>query len=246
MNEPSSNESQGWTALTPRQRRVLGTLMEKAKTTPDTYPMTMLALLAGCNQKNNRSPVSHYTQDQIEETVEQLQQMGAVSTIHGHGRVAKIRHNGHQWLGVQRVDAAIMTELLLRGEQSLGDLRSRASRLEPIPDLKELQDHVAALHQRGLVVYLTPPGRGQIVSHQLYLDEELASLRRSVAEGQSLADHADQSNSVSVSELDKVPRNLKEPMLLELVQQLQKAIDGLDARIRRIEDVLELPQKDDP
>ncbi len=241
MNEPSSNESPGWKALTPRQRRVLGTLMEKAKTTPDTYPMTMLSLLAGCNQKNNRSPVSHYTQEQIEETVEQLQQMGAVSTIHGHGRVAKIRHNGHQWLGVQRVDAAIMTELLLRGEQTLGDLRSRASRLEPIPDLKELQDHVASLHQLGLVVYLTPPGRGQIVSHQLYLDEELEALRRSVAEGQSLTTAADYNSSQSASETDKAPQNLNEPKLLEMVQQLQKAIGGLDARIRRIEESLELP-----
>lgn len=245
MNEPSSNESPSWKALTPRQRRVLGTLMEKAKTTPDTYPMTMLALLAGCNQKNNRSPVSHYTQDQIEETVEQLQQMGAVSTIHGHGRVAKIRHNGHQWLGVQRVDAAIMTELLLRGEQSLGDLRSRASRLEPIPDLKELQDHVAALHQRGLVVYLTPPGRGQIVSHQLYLDEELAALRRSVAEGQSLSGDGDQSGPSSTPATDNAAQSSKEPKLQELIQKLHEAVALLDARIRRIEEALELPPIDD-
>jgi uncharacterized protein YceH (UPF0502 family) len=244
MNEPSSNESPVWKVLTPRQRRVLGTLMEKAKTTPDTYPMTMLSLLAGCNQKNNRSPVSHYTQEQIEETVEQLQQMGAVSTIHGHGRVAKIRHNGHQWLGVQRVDAAIMTELLLRGEQTLGDLRARASRLEPIADLKELQDHVAALHLRGLLVYLTPPGRGQIVSHQLYLDEELAALRRSVAEGQSQTADADQSISSSTSTTDNAAQNPKEPKLQELVQRLHEAVAGLDARIRRIEEALELPPID--
>lgn len=246
MNEPSSNESPGWKALTPRQRRVLGTLMEKAKTTPDTYPMTMLALLAGCNQKNNRSPVSHYTQDQIEETVEQLQQMGAVSTIHGHGRVAKIRHNGHQWLGVQRVDAAIMTELLLRGEQTLGDLRSRASRLEPIPDLKELQDHVATLHQRGLVVYLTPPGRGQIVSHQLYLDEELAALRLSVAEGQSLTNEANQSDSSHTPATDNASQIPKEPKLLELIQKLHASVAALDSRIRRIEETLELPPISDP
>jgi hypothetical protein len=95
------------------------------------------------------------------------------------------------------------------------------------------------------VVYLTPPGRGQIVSHQLYLDEELAALRRSVAEGQSLSGDGDQSGPSSTPATDNAAQSSKEPKLQELIQKLHEAVAGLDARIQRIEEALELPPIDD-
>lgn len=180
-----------WRPLTARQRRVLVTLMEKSKTTPDSYPMTYLGLTTGCNQKSNRNPVNNYTQEQIEETVEQLREFGAVVIIQGNGRVEKVRHNGYQWMGLTKVEAAIMTELLLRGEQSVGELRTRASRMEAIPDLGELQRLLTDLRNKKLVVFLTPAGRGQMVTHNLYQDHELQQIRATVQSGGSSPDDDD-------------------------------------------------------
>ncbi len=186
-NDPLPTESTqpapAWRPLTARQRRVLGTLMEKSKTTPDAYPMTFLGLTTGCNQKSNRHPVNNYSQDQIEESVDQLREMGAVALIHGNGRVAKVRHYGYQWLAINKAEAAVMTELLLRGEQTIGELRTRASRMEPFADLAAIQSVLDSLHARKLVLFLTPAGRGQLVSHNLYLEQELEQLKKQVAEG---------------------------------------------------------------
>ena len=68
--------------LPKRQRRVLGVLVEKAFTTPEYYPLTLKAATAGCNQKSNRSPVARYTEDEVEETLEDLREMGLVSVVH--------------------------------------------------------------------------------------------------------------------------------------------------------------------
>jgi len=171
-----------WRPLPARQRRVLGTLMEKSKTTPDAYPLTILALTTGCNQKSNRFPVNNYSLEQIEESVNQMKLIGAVVLVHGNGRVPKVRHLGYQWLGVDKVEAAVMTELLLRGQQTLGELRSRASRMEPIDDMAHLQQLLEGLQQRNLVLYLTPPGRGQIVSHNLYPEHERQALLDSIGQ----------------------------------------------------------------
>ncbi len=151
--------------------------MEKSKTTPDAYPMTYLSLTTGCNQKSNRDPINNYSQDQIEESVDQLREMGAVALIQGNGRVPKVRHYGYQWLGISKTEAAVMTELLLRGHQTLGELRTRASRMEPIADLPTLQKILHELHDRRLVIFLSPEGRGQVVSHNLYQDHELQQLK---------------------------------------------------------------------
>lgn len=151
--------------------------MEKSKTTPDAYPMTYLSLTTGCNQKSNRDPINNYSQDQIEESADQLREMGAVALIQGNGRVPKVRHYGYQWLGISKTEAAVMTELLLRGHQTLGELRTRASRMEPIADLPTLQKILHELHDRRLVIFLSPEGRGQVVSHNLYQDHELQQLK---------------------------------------------------------------------
>lgn len=174
---PTTSPAPAWRPLTARQRRVLGTLMEKSKTTPDAYPMTFLALTTGCNQKSNRDPINNYAQDQIEESVDQLRDFGAVALVQGNGRVPKVRHYGYQWLGITKVESAVMTELLLRGHQTIGELRTRASRMEPIADLATLQKILHDLKARNLVIYLSPEGRGQIVSHNLYQDSELAQLK---------------------------------------------------------------------
>jgi uncharacterized protein YceH (UPF0502 family) len=174
---PASEAPRRWQPLSLRQRRVFGVLVEKAKTTPDAYPMTINGVVTGCNQKSNREPVMNLSTDDVEQVLEELRGMGAVTEVQGSGRVAKYRHHAYEWLGVEKTELAVMTELMLRGEQTLGELRGRAARMEPIADVAALKPVVDALLKRGLMVEFTPPGRGQIVSHGLYKERELNELK---------------------------------------------------------------------
>ena len=166
-----------WRPLSPRQRRVLGVLVEKAKTTPDAYPMSLNAIVTGSNQKSNRDPQMNLTAEEAQDALDELRGMAVVAEVHGSGRVPKYRHFAYEWLGVDKQEIAVMTELLLRGEQTVGELRGRASRMEPINDLAELRPILKALEAKRLVVSLTPEGRGQVVSHNMYPEKELQELR---------------------------------------------------------------------
>ncbi len=184
MNAPStSTSSQRPEPLGARQRRILGVLIEKARTTPDAYPLSLNGLVTGANQKSNRSPLMSLTPEQVEDELIAMRERGVVAEVHGGGRVPKYRHYGYDYLGVKGVEAAVMTELLLRGEQTVGDLRSRASRFEPIADLPTLQSILQSLNDRQLVIFLTPAGRGQMVTHNLYLPSELDQLKAKFASG---------------------------------------------------------------
>ena len=170
-----------WHPLESLERRVLGVLVEKAKTTPENYPLSLNALKNGCNQKNNRAPLMQVEEDQVDAALESLRQAGAVAEIQGSGRVDKYRHLAYEWLGVEKVEMAVMAELLLRGAQTVGELRGRAARMEPIKDLAELRPVLDSLRAKGLVVFLTPEGRGAIVTHTLYQEREMEKVRREAA-----------------------------------------------------------------
>src|SRR5918994_6764617 len=177
MSEASPATERKWRPLERNERRVAGVLAEKAKTTPENYPMSINALVNGCNQKSNRFPQMTVEEGQVQEALDSLRKSGAVALIQGDGRVEKFRHLLYDWLGVDKVELAVMTELLLRGAQTLGELRGRAARMEPIKDVGELQPIVDRLRQKGLLIYLTAPGRGGVVTHNLYQPQELAKLR---------------------------------------------------------------------
>ena len=158
-----SADAPRWQPLPSIERRLLGVLVEKSKTTADSYPMTLNALRTGANQKSNRSPQMDLDVDQVDATLERLRMLGAVVEVHGDGRVPKYRHQMVLWMGVEKVELAVMAELLLRGAQTVGELRGRAGRMEPIADLAALRPVLAALEAKNLIVYLTPQGRGCIV-----------------------------------------------------------------------------------
>lgn len=168
MSLPAAERS--WVPLSPRERRVLGVMVEKAKTTPEYYPMTLAAIVTGCNQKSNRDPVTNYDADDVEDILQDLRHKGAAVKIEGSGRVVRWKHTLYDWLKVSKVELAVLAELMLRGMQTEGDLRARASRMEPLPDLTALQAALEALAGRDLVIFLSPPGRkrGVLVSHGLY------------------------------------------------------------------------------
>ncbi|HZZ30165.1 MAG TPA: YceH family protein [Pirellulales bacterium] len=172
-----------WKPLGRIDRRVVGVLVEKAKTTPDQYPMTMNGLINGCNQKSNRDPQMQLEEADISDSLDRLKGVGAAIEVQGSGRVPKYRHLLYEWLGVSKMELAVMTELLLRGAQTEGELRSRAARMEPIADLNALREILQSLRAKRLVIDLTPPGRGQIISHNLYEPDELQRLKEKLPSG---------------------------------------------------------------
>ncbi len=193
MNESSpaaTGSAPTWVALTPRERRVLGVLIEKAKTTPEYYPLTVAAIVTGSNQKSNRDPLTNYDADDVEDTLHDLRKKGAVILIEGSGRVVRWKHTLYDWLKVSKVELAVLAELLLRGPQTEGDLRARASRMEPLADLAALQAILEALAPRKLIQYLSPPGqkRGVFVAHGLYPPEEFERVRQAFSNRQAVED----------------------------------------------------------
>ena len=162
-----------WPMLTIVERRVLGVMVEKAKTTPDAYPMSLNGIVTGSNQKSNRDPILNLTEDDVENTLRALQPKGFVTRIQG-GRVERWRHNLYDLWSVNKVELAILVELLLRGPQTEGELRQRASRMEPIEDLPSLRDALKPLTERKLVVLLGPEGRrGTLITHGFHSPKEL-------------------------------------------------------------------------
>ena len=171
-----------WKPLSTRERRVLGVMVEKQKTTPEYYPMSIAAIVTGCNQKSNRDPVTNYDADDVEEILQGLRKLGAAVMIEGSGRVVRWKHTLYDWFGLRNkpVEMAVLAELMLRGRQTEGDLRARASRMEEIPDLDSLQLVLKTLVDLGLVVYLTPPEvrRGAVLTHNLHPPAEMEQVRQ--------------------------------------------------------------------
>lgn len=188
MEPAASAERPSWKPISAIDRRVLGVLAEKAKTTPDAYPLTLNALTAGCNQKNNRHPLMDLPPEDVQESVDRLRGLHAVAEVQGSGRVPKYRHLLYEWMGVEKQELSVMAELLLRGAQTEGELRGRASRMDPIPDLTALRGLLDGLQAKGLVLSLSPPGRGHVVSHALYLPQELEKVQRQFLAGSPAPD----------------------------------------------------------
>lgn len=166
--------------VTAVARRVLGVLVEKAKTTPDSYPLSLAGIITGCNQKSNRDPKMEVDEGDALRALDELREAGAVREIQGSGRVTKYRHAAYEWFDIDGPGSAIMTELLLRGPQTLGEIRTRANRMHPFVDLTATQSEVDSLIAKGLVEAMSPPGRGQTFSHCLYTPTERLHLAAKV------------------------------------------------------------------
>jgi uncharacterized protein YceH (UPF0502 family) len=160
--------------FTRGQRRVLGVLLEKAFTTPDVYPLTVKACTSGCNQKNNRDPVTNYSEEQVREILDELREVGVAAVVHTDGgRAERFRHYMRKRYTFSEVQLAIITELLLRGQQQPGELRTRASRMTPIDSQETLRAALADLQTQGFVQANGPlDRRGVEVDHTFYLDGE--------------------------------------------------------------------------
>lgn len=141
--------------LTPIQTRVLGCLIEKKETTPDQYPLTLNALRNACNQKTARNPVTSYTEGEVGHTVRELESLGLVREVWG-ARVAKYEHQAGKILQVQSKGLALLCPLMLRGPQTLGELKTNSHRLYPFDDLEDVQYMLQRLaeHEPALLMSL--------------------------------------------------------------------------------------------
>jgi uncharacterized protein len=137
------------TILSDIETRVLGSLVEKQVTTPEYYPLTLNALTAACNQKNNRNPVTSYSEDQVSQAIETLREKNLTYVFYGStSRVPKYKHVALEVLHLNAAELAIMCVLMLRGAQTPGELRGNASRLYEFSSLEEVEQTLSVLMSR--------------------------------------------------------------------------------------------------
>jgi uncharacterized protein YceH (UPF0502 family) len=148
--------------LQPVEVRVLGSLLEKEVTTPEYYPLSLNALVNACNQKSNREPVVEFDSNTVDQALESLRDKGLVLVITGAGsRVPKFGHRFSEKLNLGRRELAILCELMVRGPQTLGELRTHCERMHGFDDLAEVEAVVERLPE--LIVKLARrPGEKEV------------------------------------------------------------------------------------
>jgi uncharacterized protein YceH (UPF0502 family) len=141
--------------LTPLEARVLGVLVEKQHTVPDTYPLSLNALTAGCNQKTARAPVMSVTESDVQTAIDSMKRLSLVMEG-SSSRVPRFEHNMNRVLGIPSQSAALLTILLLRGAQTVAELRLNAARLHGFADNSSVEAFLDELAERtpSLVVRL--------------------------------------------------------------------------------------------
>jgi uncharacterized protein len=149
--------------LSPAQQRVVGALAEKELATPDNYPLSMNALLAACNQTTSRDPVVDFDEQTVDNVLANLRASGVARVVYSKGmRVDKYKHVLHEVLGLDQAELAIITVLLLRGPQTVNELRTRTDRLHAFADQAAVEDVLRRLSEREpAIVALLPRQPGQ-------------------------------------------------------------------------------------
>jgi uncharacterized protein YceH (UPF0502 family) len=210
--------------LKPDECRVLGVIVEKALTVPGQYPITLNGLTTGCNQKNNRFPVVDWDEERVYDALESLRAKRLVNEVIMTGsRVAKFKHNAREMLGVDTSQLVVLTELLLRGPQSIGDIRGNASRMHPLESLestKAVLDSLAAPARPEPMVKEVPPPPGSRA--RLWVQLLCPGLHQITA-GTATDSHAP----------IEAPR-AAEPGLTARVQTLESEVDRLRQAVRSL------------
>jgi uncharacterized protein YceH (UPF0502 family) len=203
--------------LTDIETRVLGALVEKQVTTPEYYPLTLNALTLACNQKNNRHPVTSYTESQVSEALETLREKNLAYVFYGStSRVPKYKHVMPEVMHLSPAETALMCVLMLRGAQTVGELRGNASRLYEFSSLEEVEAVLNGLISREdepLVVRLPrQPGQKEVrFAHLL-------------------------SGEVSV---ETVAVESERPSRQSTVERLEQKVDALASEVERLKEQFE-------
>jgi len=134
--------------LSPAEARVLGTLMEKARTVPDSYPLTLNMVVSGCNQKTSRDPLMNLGETEVQDALDSLKLLSLVFESSG-SRVARYEHNFQRAVGVPEQSAVLLGLLMLRGPQTAGELRINSERWYRFADISSVDAFLDELHERS-------------------------------------------------------------------------------------------------
>lgn len=141
--------SESQVKLSASAARVLGALLEKEATTPEYYPLSLVALTAACNQRSSRNPVMELTEDEVRMALHQLEDIGLAGPVRGtEARVAKFAHHVGEVFNLRRGESAVLCVLLLRGAQTAGELRSRTERMHNFAAIDDVEGALQQLAQR--------------------------------------------------------------------------------------------------
>lgn len=232
-------------SLSSFERRVLGSLLEKSMAQPDYYPMTEKAIVAACNQKQNRDPVMELDEDAVWETLESLREKGLATMLlpGGGARTKRFKHEVEQHYGWQKRERAIMTELLLRGPQTIGELRTRCSRFVPFEDIAAVTIVLDCLTSAEIpMVRPLPkePGRSAIRhAHMLYEpnDEEAPNTNAPTSPALTAATAVPSSVATQPTAVQKPPAAIPPPS--EEVEELKAEVADLRTRVDSLETQLQ-------
>lgn len=216
--------------LTPHEARVLATLMEKARTVPDSYPLSLNTLVLGCNQKTSRDPVMDMTEAQAQGAIDSLKKQSLVFEA-SSSRVTRFEHNFQRGFGVNEPQAVLLGLLMLRGPQTPGELRINSERWYKFADIAAVEDALGELKARGddsgaaMVVQLarTAGMREQRWAHLLC--------------GESLLTPFAQAGSS-----DEAVNRETEPVSLGQAERLQQRIELLESQVAHLYKELGLSQ----
>jgi uncharacterized protein YceH (UPF0502 family) len=209
--------------LDPVEARVLGALVEKEAATPEYYPLSLNALVNACNQKSNRYPVVNYTDEDVSDAILRLRAKGLAVTITGGSRVTKYGQRISETLNLGRRELAVLAVLLLRGPQTLGEIKDRSERLYQFADLDETAstlDRLAAWPAMPLTVKLPrQPGQKEArFAHLLSGEPQLESATDSDASSPSFG---------AIERLGNEVRALRDELA-----DLKRRFDALESQLR--------------
>ena len=196
--------------LSQLEARVLGTLVEKQRTVPDTYPLSLNALAAGCNQKTSRFPVMEASDSFIRNALESLKAQALVAEMPG-SRVVRYEHRLEKVLGIPKQSSALLTVLLLRGPQTVGELRLNADRLHSFADTSSVEVFLEEMASReaGALVVELPRAPGARENRWMHLlskmpNVELVANSRALDSGAAAQNTEDLRNRISALEAEVV------------------------------------------
>ena len=215
--------------LTAIQARVLGTLMEKARTVPDTYPMTVLGVTTGCNQKTSREPVMNLSESDVQTALLQLQERQLTASLSG-GRTTRWEHRFQKGVGVPEQSAVLLGLLMLRGPQTAAELRLNAERWYRFADTSSVEAFLEELQNRdevkgGPLAVLLPKAPGAREARWAHL---LCGSVETITAGQ---------RAYSAG-------NLEEPIsdMTDRICMLERQVTALEATIKRLCEELGIPE----
>ena len=212
--------------LSPLEARVLGVLVEKKHTVPDTYPLTLNALVAGCNQKTSRDPLMSVTESEVQATLDRLRSSSLVMETSG-GRVMRYAHNIERVLEVPTQAVALLATLMLRGPQTVGELRINSDRLHRFADGSAVEAFLHELEDRGAGALVAELPRQAGARENRWV--QLLSDTPSTSTVSAAAPPADGGGVVAPGELAAIK---------ESVRHLEQELDALKHQVARLREDL--------